>query len=72
MTSNKPDEPSSTDSKNPHAGQEEKSQEKKEWFHDSSLTESEALRAMIGKQHSPKEDAIKDSVKSKKLKKKKR
>lgn len=72
MTSNKPDEPSSTDSKNPANSTAKKSQEKKEWFHDSSHTESEALRAMIGKQRSQKVDAIKDSVISKKPKKKNR
>lgn len=49
MTEKEPEENSSKDTgKNPPGSNMQKS-ENKEWFHNSSLTETEALRAMIGK-----------------------
>lgn len=50
MTEKESSDSSSGDSGKYPPGSKKKKSEKKEWFHDSSLTESEALRAMIGKQ----------------------
>lgn len=50
MTEKKPGENSSSESGNKKSDEEEDYQKKKQWFHDSSQTESDALRAMIGKQ----------------------
>jgi|GEM_PF-6364064 len=50
MTDHKPGKRSSTDSGKTPPGPEKQKSKNKEWYHDSSLTESEALRAMIGKQ----------------------
>jgi hypothetical protein len=50
MTEKKPGENSSSESGKKKSDEEEGYQKKKQWFHDSSQTESDALRAMIGKQ----------------------
>lgn len=51
MKSKKPGKDStSEDSGEKQSDEERKIKKKKQWFHDSSQTESEALRAIIGKQ----------------------
>lgn len=49
MTKNKPEETSSDESPKNRPEPDETSEIEKTWYHESSRTESDALRAMIGK-----------------------
>ena len=63
MTEKKPGERASADSGKTPAGPEKPKSKNKEWFHDSSLTESEALRAMIGKQRKKEDKHVEEPKK---------
>lgn len=57
---------STSDSWKKQSDEEENFKKKKQWFHESSQTESEALRAMIGKQRK-KDDKEAEELKEKNL-----